>query len=139
MLTPPADLVCDGTQVTISGGRLEFPADSDVFLDLHAAMEALRPVADQIVSGHLTAVVSGTSAAIGTPEGRAKLSENRAQAVANVFINLGVLIPQLHVVGLGSDFPDYVPDHDADGNLLPGPAAQNNKVLIELTGPVTCG
>jgi outer membrane protein OmpA-like peptidoglycan-associated protein len=138
-VTPTPEMTCAGNRVTISGGRLDFPRDSDVFVDLHAAVEALRPLAEQMTTGHLTAVVSGTSAAVGTPEGRDKLSENRAQAVANVLLGLGVVMTQLHVQGLGSDFPEYTPDHDDAGNLLPGAAALNDRVFIQFSGPVSCG
>ncbi|MDQ2791613.1 MAG: hypothetical protein M3Y73_18650 [Actinomycetota bacterium] len=31
------------------------------------------------------------------------------------------------------DFPEYVPDRDAQGNLDPIPAAQNRQVIIELS------
>jgi outer membrane protein OmpA-like peptidoglycan-associated protein len=135
----PVDMSCEGRTVTIRGGRLEFPADSDVFVDKQAAVEALRPLAEQLTSRQLTAVVTGTSAAVGTPQGRDKLSENRAQAVANELLGLGVVMTQLHVQGFGSDFPDYLPDHDANGNLLPGPAALNDRVVIEFSAPVSCG
>jgi hypothetical protein len=45
------------------------------------------------------------------------------------------------VAGVGSDFPGYVEDHDADGHLLPAAAAANRKVVLELGGgsaDVTC-
>lgn len=135
----PPDVTCSGTEVVLSGGRLAFPPDSDIYLDLAAAKDALRPLAAQIVGRQLTAVLSGGVPDTGTPAGRAKLSENQAQAAANVLLGLGVLIPQLHVVGLGSNFPGFVPDRDPAGRLLPAAAAANTKVFVHLSGPVSCG
>ncbi len=46
---------------------------------------------------------------------------------------------ELHVEGLGSDFPGYIVDRDDAGRLLPAAAALNRTVFIEFTAPVVCG
>lgn len=46
---------------------------------------------------------------------------------------LGVDKGAVTVAGTGSDGPDHVADTDAKGNLLPGPAAHNRKVVAVLS------
>jgi outer membrane protein OmpA-like peptidoglycan-associated protein len=134
-----AGVNCAGTTVTLSGGDLAFQPGSAELLDPEAAVEVLRPLATQIIDRRLTAIVFGTYASVGDPAARVRISDRRAQTVADVLIDHGVPIPQLHVEGLGSDFADYVPDRDPEGRLLPVAAALNRKIFIELTGSVSCG
>ena len=133
------DISCNGTTVVLSGGRFLFQPDSRLFNDIPAAADALQPLAQQLIDHQLTAILFGDSSSMGTPEGRRALSGERAQSVANILIQLGVPVAQLHVEGRGSDFPGFVPDRDAKGALLPAAAALNDEVTMELTGPVTCG
>jgi outer membrane protein OmpA-like peptidoglycan-associated protein len=60
----------------------------------------------------------------------------------DLLVSLGVPADRMKAVGLGSDFPGYTEDHDAEGALIPESAAANRKVIIELigaAGEVTCG
>jgi hypothetical protein len=44
---------------------------------------------------------------------------------------MGVPAAQIgQVTGVGAGGPGYIPDTDAAGNLLPGPAAADRKVII---------
>jgi outer membrane protein OmpA-like peptidoglycan-associated protein len=133
------DVSCSGTTLVLSGGRFGFPPDSSLLKDIPAAVDAIRPLAQQMIDHQLNAILFGDSSTMGTPEGRTTLSGQRAQSVANILIKLGVPVAQLRVEGRGSDFPGYVPDRDAQGALLPAAAALNDRVTVELTGPVTCG
>jgi outer membrane protein OmpA-like peptidoglycan-associated protein len=102
-----------------------------VFVAPDAAADTLRPIAEQIVDGGLTATVTGTTARVGDLQGQRALSLERAQAVADVLADHGVPADAMTVAGLGSEFPGYV---EAD------PAA-NRKVVLQLGGAsagVTC-
>ena len=135
-------ITCIQNSVVLTGGDVAFEADSAVFQDAVAASETLRPIADRIKAAAVTARLAGMTANVGDAEGQRRLSEQRARAVGRLLIELGVPAERLTVVGLGSDFPGYVPDRDAAGQLLPAAAAQNRRVTIQLSGAgtsVICG
>ena len=127
-------LPCDGTTVTLTGGDVAFQADSDEFKDGAAALATLQPIAQQMVSGNRSASLTGTTADVDDKDGQVRLSEQRAQAVLDLLVDLGVPADRMTAAGLGSDFAGYVKDHDAAGNLVPEKAALNRKVDIELAG-----
>ncbi|SNR76952.1 hypothetical protein [Blastococcus mobilis] len=129
---------CTPTRLTLSGGGLGFRPGGAVLRDPSRVADVLRPYAEQMISrGTLVAEVFGRYSE-GEPAAVTELTELRAQEVANVLIAHGVPIPQLRVKGFGSDFPEYVPDRDATGHLIPATAALNRTVIIEFTEPVTC-
>ncbi|MFQ1003413.1 OmpA family protein [Modestobacter sp. SSW1-42] len=130
---------CTGEVLTLTGGPLAFHPGEPTLLDEDTAAELLRPYAEQLIARpRLIAEVFGTSPAVGEPDVDRQVSEDRAQEVAHVLIDLGVPIPQLHVLGLGSDFAGRVPDRDATGHLLPAAAALNRTIRIDFTEPVEC-
>jgi outer membrane protein OmpA-like peptidoglycan-associated protein len=134
----PRGYTCDGSTMTITGGELAFEHDEDVFLDPPAARAVFRAIARQINEGQLSAVLHGMTADVLNPSDGRILSYLQAQAIANIWLDEGVPQQQLTVVGLGSDFPEFVPDHDADGNLMPAVAAANRTIEITFSGPVSC-
>jgi hypothetical protein len=142
VVTPvPVDpgVACTPGRVTLTGGPLGFQPGEPFLSDRRAATEALRPYAEQMVAdGNVIAEVFGTYADVGDPAVRQSLSELRAQEVAYVLIDLGVPIQQLHVLGLGSDFPGFVPDRDASGRFDPAAVARNRTVILQLTEPLPC-
>jgi outer membrane protein OmpA-like peptidoglycan-associated protein len=125
---------CEENNLVLDGGDVSFLADSATFRDPAAASDLLKPIAERIRAADVTAVLTGTTADVGDLQGQKKLSLQRAQAVASLLARLGVAEKKMTVEGLGSDFPGYVRDHDAKGNLLPAPAAMNRKVVISLSG-----
>jgi outer membrane protein OmpA-like peptidoglycan-associated protein len=130
----PPVMRCTAGTVTLAGGDVAFQPDSAVFLDRTAASDVVRPIAQQLIDGGITATVTGMTARVGDADGQRQLSEQRAQAVADLLIGLGVPADRLAVIGLGSDFPGYVQDHDAAGNLVPAAAVANRKVEISFAG-----
>ncbi len=139
---PGGGLTCTENTVVLDGGAVAFDADTAVFRDQVAATETLQPIADRMQQPGVTATLTGTTADVGDAEGQRRLSEQRAQAVADLLASLGVPAERMTVVGLGSDFPGYVQDRDEQGNLSPAAAALNRKVVIELAGAgttVVCG
>lgn len=130
----PAGIECTSSTIVLTGGDVAFEPDSDVFRDGAAAEALLAPIAEQLAGSGATATLTGTTADVGELDGQKALSLRRAEAVRDLLVRLGVAAPNLTVVGLGSDFPGYVEDHAADGSLIPGAAAANRKVLIEVIG-----
>ncbi|MGH3904732.1 MAG: OmpA family protein [Pseudonocardiaceae bacterium] len=113
-------------------GTVGFLPDQAVFRDPGAARTVLSDYARAIQNGK-QALLTGTTASAGTKEGRLALSRDRANAVRELLISLGAPADRIEARGLGSDFPGYVTDRDAQGNLDPLQAAQNRQVIIELT------
>ena len=125
---------CAGNMVSLSGGDVAFQPNSAVFKDRAAASAVVEPVAGRLLSSEVTARLTGSTADVGDETGQIRLSEARAQAVLDLLVELGVPADRLTAVGLGSDFPGYVMDRDAEGQLIPEVAAANRKVIIELFG-----
>ena len=112
-------------------GTVGFLPDQAVFRDPGQARTVLADYAREIQQGR-RAVLTGTTSSAGTPEGRLRLSRDRANAVRELLISLGAPAERIEARGVGSDFPGYVPDRDAQGHLDPLAAARNRQVIIEL-------
>jgi outer membrane protein OmpA-like peptidoglycan-associated protein len=113
-------------------GTVGFLPDQAVFRDPAQARDVLSDFALAIKNGR-SARLTGTTASAGPEQGRLALSRDRAEAVRDLLISLGAPADRITARGLGSDFPGYVPDRDAQGNLDPVLAARNRQVIIELT------
>jgi len=120
------------TVTVLRDGTVGFVPDQAVLKDPAAARAVLADYAKAIKDGR-RALLTGTTASDGTPEYRRQLSEKRAGAVRDLLVGLGAPADRISTRGLGSDFPGYVPDRDAQGNLDPIRAAQNRQVIIELS------
>jgi outer membrane protein OmpA-like peptidoglycan-associated protein len=130
---------CTRQKLTLSGGDVGFKPGEINFLDRGRVIEVLGPFAQQMQDRQIIGEVFGMHAAVGDPTRVTELSEQRAQEVANVLIELGVPVSQLRVKGFGSNFAGYVPDRDGAGRLDPAAAALNRTVTIDFTADVDCG
>lgn len=115
----------------LTDSTVGFLPDQAVFRNPDQARAVLSPYATEIMEGR-RALLTGTTASAGSPEGRVALSLERANAVRDLLIDLGAAADRIETRGLGSDFPGYVPDRDPQGNLDPVRAAQNRQVIIQL-------
>lgn len=129
---PPPPKPC-GETVLGERNDVGFVRNQDVFLDEQAARATIQRVADVMRDGRQSAELIGTTADVGELPGQVDLSKRRAEAVRQVLADMDVDPKRLRTVGLGSKFDGYVPDHAPDGSLLPGPAAQNRKVIVRLS------
>lgn len=139
---PGGGVSCSENMVVLDGGDVAFEADTARFKDPAAAAATLKPIADSMTTADTRATLTGTTADVGSKEGQLRLSQERAQAVADLLGELGVRAENMDVAGLGSDFPGYVHDRDGTGNLSPSAAALNRRVIIELSGvarTLACG
>jgi outer membrane protein OmpA-like peptidoglycan-associated protein len=127
----PASPKCTTTTLTLSSSDVAFKPDSAEFFDSAAARSVLSPIAKQLASSDgVRVTLTGTTANVGDFDGQKSLSQDRAGAVLQVLAELGVPRSSMTAVGLGSHFSGYVPDHNPDGSLNPGAAAQNRKVIV---------
>jgi OOP family OmpA-OmpF porin len=108
------------------------PSTAD-FADRSAADRVLRPLAKQIRAQHLKVHLVGSTATHGTMASQRKLSKERADAVKQRLVNLGVSAGAITTEGVGSAGPGHISDVSPSGGLLAGPAARNRKVTVELS------
>ncbi|MFC3492712.1 OmpA family protein [Glycomyces rhizosphaerae] len=125
-----------GTTVYDSSSALRFNVDQDVFVDPDAARETLSGIADlALADDRLSIKLTGTTSSEGADEDNMVLSESRAEAVKAVLVDLGVPADRIATEGVGSHWPGRENDIGAGGELLPGPAAKNRAVVVELACP----
>jgi len=139
LVTVPADepvRPAPGAHIVFTGASpVRFEPNTTVFADPAAAVRALRPIAEWLTadrSRHATLV--GTTADVGPMSGQVALSRQRAGKVRAVLLALGASRVQITLDGVGSDFAAFVPDRNASGTLLAGPATLNRSVRITLSG-----
>jgi hypothetical protein len=120
------------TSVTFPNtGPLGFEAGTAKFRDPGAADTALTRLAGYLVTHPGAGIeVSGTTARAGVLVYDVTLSLARARTVTNVLVSLGAAPRQIIALGLAWRFPGYVNDQGPNGTILPGPAEQNESVLI---------
>ena len=109
-----------------------FTAGTAVLRDPAAASEVLGPVAAALQRETRSITLFGTTASWGTASYRRALAAARASAIKRLLVNLGVPAERMKVVALGATNAWHVPDTDAVGQLLPGPAAMNRTVRIHV-------
>jgi outer membrane protein OmpA-like peptidoglycan-associated protein len=113
---------------------VRFEPNTTVFVDPAAARRALRPIAEWLAANRSRhALLIGTTADVGPMSGQVALSLQRASRARAVLQALGAARGQITIDGVGSDFPQFVPDRNASGALLAGPATLNRSVRITLT------
>ena len=112
---------------------VRFLPNSTTFVDPAAARRALAPIAGWLAASQdRHAWLVGTTADVGTLAGQILLSRLRAQRVRGELIALGASGSQISIKGVGSRFPQFIPDRNAAGVLLAAPAALNRTVRITL-------
>jgi outer membrane protein OmpA-like peptidoglycan-associated protein len=127
--TPRAPIVFTGES------PVRFEPDSTAFVDPGDAVRALFPIARWLAADrHRHALLVGTTADVGPMVGQVALSRLRADHVRDELVALGASRSQIWCQGVGSDFPAFIPDRNASGTLLAGPATLNRSVRITLSG-----
>jgi outer membrane protein OmpA-like peptidoglycan-associated protein len=132
--TPQVRVRAHATVVFTGESAVRFEPNTTVFADPAAALRALAPIARWLAadpSRH--AWLEGTTADVGPIQGQRYLSVLRADKVRQVLISLGASAAQISTKGVGSRFRQFVPDRNAAGVLLAGPATLNRSVRITLS------
>lgn len=122
-----------GTVELGEADNISFKPDSAEFRDPAGARTTLQRLADTMRAKKQKADLMGTTASVGPPAGRVELSGQRAAAVKSVLVELGIPADTITTRGVGTNWPGHVTDLGPGDVLLPGPAAQNRKVVATLT------
>jgi outer membrane protein OmpA-like peptidoglycan-associated protein len=122
------------TQIVFTGeSPVRFEPNTTAFVDRVAATRALVPLARWLLANPARhASLTGTTADVGPMSGQVTLARKRAGRVRDELVALGASSRQISWRGVGSDFPQFIPDRNADGILLAGPATLNRSVRINL-------
>jgi outer membrane protein OmpA-like peptidoglycan-associated protein len=113
---------------------VRFEPNTTTFVDRAAATRALVPLARWLQANPARhASLVGTTADVGPMSGQVTLARGRAARVYDELVVLGASSRQISWRGVGSDFSQFIPDRNAAGILLAGPAALNRSVRITLT------
>lgn len=121
-----APIVLDSTVIA-------FQPDTADLVDPAAARSTVQPLIDALRRDRtIHATLTGTCASGSDRTGPdpIQLSTARAATIATLLTTAGVPATQLTSLGVGTTFPEFTPDLDTNGNLLPGPAARNRSVRI---------
>lgn len=122
--TPPSVTLFDDSTYGFNIGSADLR-------DPDAARNGLGQLASWLTNNPArTVTITGCTAGWGDHDYRVGLSQERARAIKSLLVELGVPEKRLTATGRGSDCPGYVVDQDSEGNLLPGPASQNRKVIL---------
>lgn len=114
--------------VFLTEEKIGFVADKGTFLNPREASETLRPVAEYLASHpSISIVLAGTTAGDSDSDFTMTLSKQRAEAVKDALIQLGVIADRIITIGLGSEKdPWHVYNAGYDGAA----AAGNRKVVL---------
>jgi OmpA-OmpF porin, OOP family len=125
-----------GAHIVFTGASpVRFEPNTTVFADPAAAVRALRPIAEWLAADRSRhALLVGTTADVGPMSGQIALSRQRAGKVRAELLAMGASPGQITIDGVGSNFRQFVPDRNAAGTLLAGPATLNRSVRITLSG-----
>ncbi|HYS40534.1 MAG TPA: OmpA family protein [Pseudonocardiaceae bacterium] len=128
---PPFDC---GTTVLSDGGNVGFVVGTATLRDEAAAKPLLQRLADKLRSTpNARATLIGTTSSEGSTEANQTLSEQRAQAIRALLIQLGVDQSRITASGEGENGPHHINDVAPDGSLIPAAAAHNRSVIVQLS------
>lgn len=120
------------TLAVLRDSTVGFLPNSANLRDPAAATVAIEPIATAAIRNGWDLQVTGTTSSWGSEQGRLDLSTARAQAVKQMLVDSGVPADRITTTGVGTHFPEFIPDRTSDGALDEIAAAQNRSVRIRL-------
>jgi outer membrane protein OmpA-like peptidoglycan-associated protein len=134
---PPVSIVTPafnncGTFTLADAGSVGFVAGTATFRDPSAAEATLRQLAAKLkqVTEHITLI--GSTSSEGGDAVNYPLSLDRAKAVEEVLVSLGIPASRITTAGDGAHWPGRVNDIGPGGVILSAQAAQDNEVIVQL-------
>lgn len=111
----------------IGESQVAFVGDEATYLYPDKAIENIRPIADYLLQHKsVKLLLVGSTAGDITSESSLNLSQQRAEAVMNTLVELGVESDRIVAVGMGSDDPWHIPNAGYSGAT----ASANRKVVL---------
>jgi outer membrane protein OmpA-like peptidoglycan-associated protein len=111
-----------------------FVVGTTTFVHPSEARATLQRLATLMQSAGESVTLTGATSSEGTEASNDQLSLERAQAIRDVLVQLGIPASRITTYGVGSHLPGRLNDIGPNGQLLVGPAIQNRKVVAKLTG-----
>ena len=130
---PPPPGRCSVTDLG-DANNVGFDFDSTTFRNPAGAHATLQKLADVMLRTGESVKLTGATSSEGSDQHNLALSSQRADAVKNVLVQMGVPSSRITTAGVGSHLPGRLNDRGPNGQLLIGPAIQNRKVVAKLTG-----
>jgi outer membrane protein OmpA-like peptidoglycan-associated protein len=116
---------------TVAFRNIQFIGDTAKYINPEEVRKILMPVAEYMKSNPgFAALLIGSTAGEKDKEFCLQLSSERAGAVRDTLVSLGVSASQIKAIGLGFNDPWHIADTSADGTLIESIAAQNRKVVL---------
>ena len=107
--------------------RVSFVPDQATYLDEEKAMATIQPISDYLMEhDQITILLAGTTAGDEDSDYTMTLSQERADAVRNTLIQMGVDESRIVTIGLGSSDPWHVYGAGYEGSIASG----NRKVVL---------
>lgn len=111
----------------LSEDQVAFVGDKSEYLNPEDAVKTISPIAEYLLQYEsVKLLLVGSTAGDETNESTLKLSLERAEAVKNTLIELGVDGNRIVTIGMGSSDPWHVPNAGYEGSIASG----NRKVVL---------
>ena len=130
---PPPPGRCSVTDLG-DANNVGFDFDSTTFRDPAGARATLQKLADVMLRTGESVKLTGATSSEGSDQHNLALSLQRANAVRDALVQIGVPSSRITTAGVGSHLPGRLNDRGPNGQLLISPAIQNRKVVAKLTG-----
>ncbi|TCO52916.1 OmpA family protein [Actinocrispum wychmicini] len=121
-----------GTTVLADSDSVGFVPETANLRDPAAADHTLQQLAAQVSGGTQRITLVGNTASVGPASGMRELSQRRAETIKGALVRLGVSADRITARGDGNTGKYHEQDLDANGVLMPLPAARNRSVVVEL-------
>ena len=118
-------------KMVLDSNELRFEGDKAEFIDIKEAKQVLSGLAEALSINQKTEIIIIGSTAGGKNKKFSKrLSADRANAVKNVLVSMGVEEGRIKTLGLADEDPWHIADLNESGHQIEDLAAQNRKVVI---------
>ncbi len=131
-LPPPTTFSGCGDTALTDANKVGFVKNTDRFADPAGAKSTLSRLAAVLTKGGQPVRLIGSTSSEGGDAINQPLSERRAERVEKELVALGVAAGRITATGAGAHLEGREKDIGPGGELLPGPAAANRKVVVRL-------